>query len=169
VALPSACRVVNVRSQTSATGRGKPTTLVVGGCHEASARSRCRRGAGRVAPVAPETSVETREFGCVSGLKWLPDVGSTAVVWQSGCVLAVRRIDTEEDCRREDISRGRLRAVASVTPSMKIGGGETSFGESVAANALCHACPPSERSPVRRHARLGRPFDCAVFGHADTV
>jgi len=33
VALPSACRVVNVSSQTSANGRGKPTTLLVGGCH----------------------------------------------------------------------------------------------------------------------------------------
>ena len=33
MALPSACRVVNVSSQTSANGRGKPTTLVVGGCH----------------------------------------------------------------------------------------------------------------------------------------
>lgn len=73
------------------------------------------------------------------------------------------------DCRREDTSRGRLRAVASATPSMTIGGGKTSFGEPVAANALCHACPPSERSPVRRHARLGGPFDCAVFGHTDTV
>jgi hypothetical protein len=33
VALPSARRVVNISSQTSATRRGKPTTLVVGRCH----------------------------------------------------------------------------------------------------------------------------------------
>ena len=100
--------------------RHRSTNRRTGADYEASARSRRRGGFGRVAPVAPETSVETPGFGgsCARGVCW--GVWSTAVVWQSGCVLAVRRIDTEEDCRREDTSRGRLRAVASVTPSMKI-------------------------------------------------